>query len=140
MTGTKQPTPATLPTHLIMVSNAQTQELKAVSACSSDYEASTVFAQLVSLFRGTPNVVHQVPLPDKAGFVDTVIISSSPPAVPTEGQVVSKPAPCTVQEAPPLFRRISQRDFALETQAMMEQGEGEWRDADTPVSEGGAFS
>lgn len=133
-----------VPTHLIMVSNTQTQELKAISACASDYEASGVFDNLTSLFAGTHNIVHKVPLPMVPGFVSLAIISSAaPPPSVTALPTAATLAPLPPQEPAP-FRRVSQADFEAETIAMMNgeipAGGLVARDADAPTSEGGAFS
>lgn len=131
------------PTHLIMVSNTQTQELKAVSACASEKEADGVFDNLTSLFAGTHNIVHKVPLPMVPGFVSLAIVSAGepPPSVTTLPSAVP---PALAQPEPVSFRRVSQADFEAETIAMM-NGEIPMdgivaRDADAPTSEGGAFS
>lgn len=66
----------TTPTHLILVLNRDTHELKLVSAHSSDYEAAYAFSSLSSLFASTPNDVHKVTVPSGCGFVDGEILSS----------------------------------------------------------------
>jgi hypothetical protein len=67
----------TAPTHLILVLNRDTHELKLVSAHSSDYEACYAFSSLSSLFASTPNDVHKVTVPSECGFVDGEIQSSA---------------------------------------------------------------
>ncbi len=132
------------PTHLIMVGNTQTHELKAVSACANEAEADGVFATLGDLFKGTHNVVHKVPLPMVPGFVSLAIVSAAAPpqeARPALPQQAVQPAP--MQEAAK-FRHRSQAEFEAETIAMM-NGEIPMdgvvaRDADAPLSDGGAFS
>jgi hypothetical protein len=66
----------TIPTHLILVLNRETHELKLVSAHGNDYEAGYAFASLSSLFASTPNDVHKVTVPSDCGFVDGEIVSS----------------------------------------------------------------
>lgn len=79
----------TTPTHLILVLNRDTHELKLVSAHSCDYEAAYAFSSLSSLFASTPNDVHKVTVPSGCGFVDGEIVSSQgktpEPMVPHKG-------------------------------------------------------
>lgn len=126
------------PTVLIMVGNMQTHELKVISACRTDREADAVFDHLAALFRGTHNVVHKVPIPSAPGFAEVEIVSAGEPpeAVPP----MNRPATGQAEIMP--FRRVSQSQFELETQSMIETGSADIpiRDADEPISEGGAFS
>jgi hypothetical protein len=57
----------TMPTHLIMVINRDTCELKLVSA-HDETEAEAAFQNLSSLFATTPNDVHKVTIPVATGF------------------------------------------------------------------------
>jgi hypothetical protein len=74
----------TIPTHLILVLNRETHDLKLVSAHGNDYEAGYAFASLSSLFASTPNDVHKLTVPSDCGFVDGEIVSShgKAPSVP----------------------------------------------------------
>lgn len=135
---------AAKPTHLIMVSNTQRQELKAISACASEKEADGVFDNLTSLFAGTHNIVHKVPLPMVPGFVSLAIVSAGEPPPSVGPLPASTPSPIGPPQEPAPFRRVSQADFEAETIAMMN---GEIpidgivaRNADAPTSDGGAFS
>jgi hypothetical protein len=97
----------TAPTHLILVLNRDTHELKLVSAHSSDFEAGYAFASLSSLFASTPNDVHKVTVPSECGFVDgeiqssqgkTALNANQRPLLPTPHETsgvipVTKPAP-----------------------------------------------
>jgi|SRR5688572_11595057 len=66
----------TAPTHLIMVLNRETGDLKLVSAHSSDYEAGYAFASLSSLFAATQNDVFKVTVPSECGFVDGEVVTA----------------------------------------------------------------
>jgi len=72
------------PTHLIMVVNRETFELKLVSA-HDETEAQSAFENLSSLFAATPNDVHKVPIPIATGFCSS--------QVETSKGTVAKPAP-----------------------------------------------
>lgn len=73
----------TIPTHLIMVLNRETFELKLVSAHLAG-EAQAAFENLSSLFANTANDVHKVTVPSDCGFVIGEIVSS-------RGKVASVP-------------------------------------------------
>jgi hypothetical protein len=79
------------PTHLIMVVNRETFELKLVSA-HGEAEAHAAFENLSSLFAATPNDVHKVPIPTAIGFCASQIETSK--------GAVAKPAPKRAQPAP----------------------------------------
>lgn len=135
------------PTHLIMVGNSATHELRAISACAGEAEAEAVFENLAQLFKGTPNIVHKVPLPTAPGFVRVEIVSAgeTPPPPPPPAPAPAVPALAAVwTEKPAPFRRMSQAEFEAETVAMMngeiDAGGLVARDADAPLSEGGAVS
>jgi len=65
----------TAPTHLIMVLNRDTHELKLVSAHEEE-EAEAAFQNLSALFATTPNDVHKVTIPTACGFALSAIKSS----------------------------------------------------------------
>lgn len=65
----------TTPTHLIMVINRETCDLKLVSA-HDEHEAEAAFQNLSALFATTPNDVHKVTIPVATGFCIGEIKSS----------------------------------------------------------------
>jgi len=85
----------TAPTHLIMVLNRDTHELKLVSA-HGDEEAEAAFQNLSSLFATTPNDVHKVTIPTACGFALSAIKSShgaapAPAPMPVSTRVARLP-------------------------------------------------
>ena len=74
-----------IPTHLIMVLNRETHELKLVSAHLAG-EAEAAFENLSSLFASTPNDVHKVTVPSECGFVVGEIQSSQGKALASKAQ------------------------------------------------------
>ena len=91
------------PTHLIMVVNRDTHELKLVSAHDGK-EAEAAFENMAAILASTPNDVHKVTVPSDCGFVIGEIVSSHgvaaaapasvpqhPRSVPTIAAVLAKP-------------------------------------------------
>lgn len=87
---------ADAPTHLIMVVNRETFELKLVSA-HVEAEAQAAFENLSSLFAATPNDVHKVPIPTATGFCASQIETSKG----SVARPAHKPAQAVKTPAPP---------------------------------------
>ena len=64
----------TAPTHMIMVVNRETCELKLISA-HSEKEAEAAFQNMAAVLAATPNDVHKVAVPGACGFVIGEIVS-----------------------------------------------------------------
>jgi hypothetical protein len=102
----------TIPTHLIMVINRDTCDLKLVSAHLAG-EAEAAFANLSALFASTPNDVHKVTVPSECGFVIGEIVSS--PRDPTtqtgvnhycaacRTKLISEQEPCPICTRKPMI-------------------------------------
>jgi hypothetical protein len=89
----------TTPTHLIMVVNRDTCELKLVSA-HDETEAEAAFQNLSALFATTPNDVHKVTIPVATGFCIGEIKSASGTTLPPMASVLETRAP-PATEVPP---------------------------------------
>lgn len=126
------------PGFLVMVTGFG--ELRLFSAHFLEQEARIAIEQMESLLATTGRSVHLVEVPELDG------IARAAPSLAPESCAIAPPpanaasAPAAAEDAAPV-RFKSQAEFLAETQAMMEAGEGfTVRDADAPISDGGAYS
>lgn len=137
------------PTHLVLTVNRQTLELRVVQSVP-EAEADAAYAHFAAAFANTPTDVHLVRIPVDRGFVTGEVRTSQgadgvASTVARVGGVRIEPYELAkVEIAKPVpFRRQSPAEFEAETIAMM-NGEAsmegmKFRDADAPLSEGGAM-
>lgn len=117
------------PNHLVFVAHPN-QGLNLWSAHHSEADATKTFDSLTALLGATKSRVHLFEVPADEGVVGGEI-GAAPAAV----------APVFVAPtAPEPFKRPAKPDFVAETSKLLSAGNIPIRDADDPVSEGGAFS
>lgn len=95
-TAQSAPEQGSAPSHLIMVLNRETHELKLVSA-HNETEVQAAFESLSSLFAASPNDVHKVTIPTANGFCSSEIETAKgsvakPAAKPPRPAKVSPPS------------------------------------------------
>lgn len=132
------------PTHLIMVVNRKTTELKVIFAHGQP-EAEAAFENLSSTFAESGNDTYLVPVPEASGFAAVQMRSVHSAESPVWGRdAIQAPASTPASApAPTKFRRQTADEFQQETIAMMNGeipiGGIPMRDADDPISDGGAM-
>jgi len=117
------------PNHLVFVAHPN-QGLNLWSAHHSAADATKTFDSLTALLGATKSRVHLFEVPADEGVVG--------------GDIGAAPAGSVVQVTPSVeprpFKRPAKSDFVAETNKLLSAGNIPIRDADDPVSEGGAFS
>jgi hypothetical protein len=132
---------AARPTHLVLIAGAD--GLRLFSAHHDADNAAAVVAQMEALLAATGHSVTVVEVPNAAGIASLPTIPLKP--IPALTSLLPLPtARAAIQQPATKFRRQSADEFEQETLAMM-NGEIpmdgiQWRDADAPISEGGAVS
>jgi hypothetical protein len=128
------------PGYLIVVTHAGQDGVDLWSAHYTEDEAALMHERLAALLSATTSRAHLIAVPEDKGVVKAATLMRAAPA--TAAAPVAAPAPVPAPaEPPPPFKRISPAAFEEETRQMMENAlNGIGRDADDPLSDGGAFS
>jgi hypothetical protein len=142
------------PNYLVIVAHSGQPGMRIASAHATEADANGMIDMLSSLV-SPGSAVYLMSLPDTVGILGNVIepvneVKASAPLVEHPGMHIKPGAiitdngegPVTLlpAEKPAPFRRRSAAEFEEETRAMMENGEIRFRDADAPLTDGGAFS
>lgn len=131
------------PNYLVLVSNDGQPGIRIASSHATEADAKGMIDMLASLV-APGSAVYLLPLPEAIGIRGNVIepvneVVMAPAAEKAPAPLPMAPeAPQQPAKPPVPFRRVSQDQFLAETEAMMENGG--WRDADAPISDGGAIS
>jgi hypothetical protein len=123
--------------HLIIITGPG-GKLDLFSAHYIDTDATTMRDRLSSILT-EGMTVHMIEVPETEGVVQA---SEKPvqPAKPVKAPTQQETAPLPPAAPAQPFRRLSAEQFEEETRSMLENGGMTFRDADSPLGEGGAFS
>ena len=127
------------PTHLIFVGHSgMPDRFEMFSAHHNERDAETMRDRLNQLLSSTHSFVHMIKVPE----IEGVVVGAA--TEPTRHEKSPVPAILTPPkpEKPPVkpYVQVSQDQFIEETMQMMEGGTAKFRDADSRLNEGGAFS
>jgi hypothetical protein len=122
------------PGYLIIVTGLDDGTLELFSAHHTKSDAQTTYDRLSRFTK-----VHMIEVPETDGVTAA---PAKPEPVASEPFAPVKPDQVAAAAQPPIITRVkSQEEFAEETRRLMEDGaNGVMRDADAPISDGGAFS
>lgn len=127
------------PTHLVLIAGAD--GLRLFSAHHEHGAADAVVAQMEALLAATGHSVTVIEVPEAAGIASLPAIPLKP--IPALHVRTASPLPNPVTPPPTKFRRQTADEFQAETIAMMNGeipvGGIPMRDADDPISDGGAM-
>jgi 23S rRNA pseudoU1915 N3-methylase RlmH len=123
------------PTHLIIVNGPDDGTLELFSAHHTKSDAQITYDRLSRFTK-----VHMIEVPETDGVTAAPVKETK--AVASEPFAPVKPDQVAVTAQPPIITRaMTAEEFAEETRQLMENGaNGVMRDADAPLSDGGAFS
>ena len=115
------------PTHMVVVARGHAVDV--FSSHANEIEAHSMKERLQLLVTASGCSVHVLPVPQAEGLVNT----------PLTEQSVAQPVPVPAKpKITPPVRAKTNEEFLAETIAMEESGG--FRDADAPLSEGGAYA